>query len=331
MIRNVASIAAMIAIVMLATPVHAQPAKKIHRIGYVHWRAAPNVLDKTFVRALRELGWIEGKNIAIEYLWDSRKRGNRAARITKLLQQDLDVLVTAGRVETRIAMTANSALPIVMHVVPDAVESKLVQSLSHPGGNVTGVSPNFIMIYSKLMELLHETVPKAKRVVFFSPMQSAPAQRYARAIEAAARTRGITVDRHPSTNQAQLPTAQDVRRFLDDSAISEADAMIAYGSVFVNFGQMISDVAIRHRIPVFTPTWLKVKDDFALLGFGPDHFETHRQTAAYVDKILKGARPADLPVQQARKYKLVINLKVAKTLGIKVPPSILLRATDVIE
>lgn len=329
--RKIASVVATFALAVLMTPVQAQPAEKIHRIGYVHWRAAPNALDKTFVRALRDFGWIEGKNLAIEYRWGMRRRGNRAATIAELLQRNLDVLVTAGRVETGIAMKASSAIPIVMHVVPDAVENKLVQSLARPGGNVTGVSPQFARIFSKLLELLHETLPKAKRVVFFSPMLGPPARRYARAVEAAARTHGITVDRHPSTDQGRPRTAQDLRRILDGPAISEADAMIAFGSAMVNFGQVISDVAARRRLPVFTPSWLKVKDNFALLGFGPDHFETHRQTASYVDKILRGAKPSDLPVQQARKFKLVVNLKVARALGIKVPPSILLRATDVVE
>lgn len=165
--RIVASAVATIAIVFLGMPIHAQSAQKVHRIAYYHWRAGPNALDGTFVRALRGLGWIEGKNIIIDYRWNSRIGGNRAAMVAELVRRNPDVLVIGGRAATAAAMKATSTIPIVMNVVPDALESGLISSLDRPGSNVTASHRNsraFIRNSSKCFT----TRCRTRRVSWFS-------------------------------------------------------------------------------------------------------------------------------------------------------------------
>lgn len=326
--RRFASVVAAIAIILLAVPVRAQPAKKIHRVGYFHFRAAPNATDRAFVEALRDLGWIEGKNIVIEYRWGAGKRPRYPAIAKELIRRKPDLIVTARPSETRAVMHATRTLPIVMVTSSDAVENGLVASLARPGGNVTGLSPQFALINSKLLELLHDALPGVSRVGYLGGVSSG---RVFQAVRGVGASLGVIVQHLSLPGGKRIMTADDLKPALDEAIRKRVGALIVLGGFHGPFARPISEFSAKARIPVFTANWPLVGEQFILLGYGPDWVDMHRRAATYVDKILKGARPADLPVQQPRKFRLVVNLKVARTLGIAIPRSVLLRATDVIE
>ena len=331
--KTLTTIIAIVACLLFAPlAARAQQAEKLYRIGYFHFRAGPTATDEAFVQALRDLGWIKGKNIAIEYRWGARKRSRYPAIAEELVRRKVDLIVTAAGSNTLAAKNATKTIPIVMVTTPDAVENGFVTSLARPGGNVTGLSPQFTLVNSKLLELLHETLPEVTRVAFLARTPTSPYYlRLLQALRVAAPSLGITIQPLPLPNQKIIRSAEDLKRALDAAIRKRVGALLVEGSLLGVFARPITEFAAKNRMPVVSANWPLVKRHFVLLGFGPDWIDVHRRAATYVDKILKGARPADLPVEQPTKFKLVVNLKTAKTLGITFPPSILLQATDVIE
>ncbi len=307
-------------------PAEAQQKGKVPRIGYLHFRAGPIATDEAFRQALRDLGWIEGQNIAIEYRWGAGKRDLYPALAEELVRLKVDLIVTAVLSVTQAAKNATRTIPIVMASAPDAVENGLVASLARPGGNVTGMSESHSDVTTKLLELLHETLPKVTRVAFLGGNLTSPGYvRILRGLQATAPALGLTIQSLAARHAEELESA------LEAAAQERVGALVVLGGTYSRLGRPIAEFAAKNRMPVFSPNWPLVEKYFGLLGYGPDWPDMYRRAATYVDKILKGAKPADLPVQRPVKFVLVVNLKTAKQLGITIPPNVLYQATKVIK
>jgi putative tryptophan/tyrosine transport system substrate-binding protein len=272
---------------------------------------------------LRELGYVEGKNFVIEY----RSADGRDERFpdlaTELVQLKVDLILTRGTPAALAAKNATQAIPVVMTGTGDPVGQRLVASLARPGGNVTGLSALATEIYAKRVELLRELVPGAARIVALFTMSNPATPSQWKEVERAARALGIE------------PQVLDVRKREDlgpafDAAIRQhADAIVVGLDTLTQTNQqLIVDLAAKHRLPAIYGS-MEFAGGLAIYGVNyPDHY---RRAANFVDRILKGARPADLPVEQPTKFELVINLKTAKALGLTIPPSLLAQADQIIQ
>ena len=311
---------------LLAGPLvaEAQKAGKMPRIGFLSFRSGPRGPDEAFRQALRDLGWIEGQNIAIEYRWGAGKQGRYPALAEELVRLKVDVIVTTGRTVTQAAKNATKTIPIVMAVGADAVEHGLVASLARPGGNVTGMSEGYAEIHTKLLEVLHETLPKVTRVAFLwndTPVYA----RAMRAVQAVAPALGLTIQ------SLEFRSGEEIESVLEAAVQERAGALMVVTGMYRSSGRQIAEFAAKNRMPAFSMSRSSVGRYFGLISYGPHWPDMYRRSATYVDKILKGAKPADLPVQRPVKFSLLVNLKTAKALGITIPPSILFRATEVIK
>jgi putative tryptophan/tyrosine transport system substrate-binding protein len=300
---------------------HAQQPRTVPRIGYLHFRAAPNAADEAFRQALRDLGWIEGQNIIIEYRWAAGKPDRYPALAEELVHLKVDLIVTATPGPTQAAKNATKTIPIVMVAASNAVERGLVASLARPGGNVTGLSQQYIEMNAKLLELLHETLPKVTRVAFLAGDPSSP---YWRGLHTTARDLGLTIK---SFNERD----GRVKGLLEAVAQERPGALLVAGTTHDRLARPIAEFAAKNRMPVFSINYPLVEKGFGLLGYGPDFIEMYRRAATFVDKILKGAKPSDLPVERPKKFELVINLKTAKQIGLTIPPNLLARADRAIK
>ena len=306
-------------------PAQAQQAGKVYRIGYLHFRAGPNATDEAFLQGLRDLGWIEGLNIAIEYRWTARKWDRLPALIEGLLRLKVDLIVTKTRRIAQAAKNATTTIPIGMATGSDAVENGLVASLARPGGNITGMSEQYSDMHTKLLELLHETLPQVTRVGFLWAPNSPVYVRTFRKAQAVAPALGLTIQsialRHP----------EEIDSVLEAAAQERAGSLLVMGRLYITYGRRIAEFAAKNQMPVFSIRSPSVEKHFGLVAYAPDWSDMFRRAATYVDKILKGAKPADLPVQRPVKYNLLVNLKTAKQLGITIPPNVLYQATKVIK
>ena len=299
----------------------AQQTGKVYRIGWLAPASLPTTLD-AFRDGLRVFGYVEGNNLVIEQRYANGKPERLAGLVAELVGAKADVIVTTGNQATAAAKTTTRSIPVVF-VAGDPVEAGFVASLARPGGNMTGVNTLPGELNAKRLELLKEALPKVSRVaVLFEPRQlstSIPP------IEAAASSLGLQVTR------LEVHGAYDFERALAAAARSHVGALMPVSSaLFHGERQRIVSLAAKHRLPA-----MYEHRDFAdaggLLSYGPDILFLNRRLAAYVDKILKGAKPADLPVEQPTKFELVINLKTAKALGLTIPQTILLQAAQVID
>ena len=307
-------------------PAEAQQEGKIPRIGYLSHRARPPfAVDETFRQAMRDLGWIEGENIAIEYRWAARRWDRLPAMVEELLRLKVDLIVTQTRPIAQAAKNATTTIPIVMASGSDAVENGLVASLARPGGNVTGMSEQYSDMHTKLLELLHETLPKVTRVAFLGNPTSPTHVRTLRGLQSIAPALGLTIQ------SLELRHAEDIESVLEAATQERASALVVPAQMYSRLGKRIAEFAAENRVPVFSLSYGSVEKHFGLLAYAPDWREMGRRAAIYVDKILKGAKPWDLPVQRPAKFRLVVNLKTAKQLGITIPPNILYQATKVIK
>jgi ABC-type uncharacterized transport system substrate-binding protein len=310
----------------LAAPLAAgaQQTTKVYRIGFLSLRHGPGPFEEAFRQALRGLGWIEGRNVAFEYRWGAGQ-GNRLPTLAEgLVRSNVDLIVTSAMLAALAAKNATKTIPIVMAMAADVVENGVVASLARPGGNVTGLSEPYTTIHTKLLGLLHETLPDVTRVAFIVGTTSGTGRRTRDALQAAAPSLALTVrvfDHRTGEFEAAL---QAVAR-------ERVGALIVLAAAYDVNGPRIAEVAAKARLPVFSLSDNAVERHFGLLAYGPDWLDMYRRAATYVDKILKGAQPADLPVQQPVKFNLTVNLKTAKQLGITIPPVVLLQATKVIE
>jgi putative ABC transport system substrate-binding protein len=307
--------------------VHAQQAGKVYRIGMVETISeALNAANlAAFRKSLRELGYIEGQNLVIEY----RSADGHAERFpdlaTQLVDLKVDLILTRGTPASLAAKNATATIPVIMTAVSEPFGSGLVAGLAHPGGNVTGMSSFATMLDAKRVELLREAVPGIVRIATFlnmgNPVQFGEWQE----IETAAQSTGIQ------------PQLLDVRRVEDiapgflAASRQQADALVVgIDAVMQANAKVITELAAKHRLPAIYASRVFIEAG-GLLAYGVSYPDLYRRAAIYVDKIVKGAKPADLPIEQPIKFELVINLKTAKTLGIEIPAALLARADEVIE
>ena len=304
--------------VALAPPAEAQQPAKIPRLGYLvvaPLSDTPSPERAAFLTGLRELGWIEGKTIAIEYRsakWNVELLNDLAEELVRM-KVDIIVVAGGGAPLRGAAKQATSTIPIVMTGSADPVAERLVASLARPGGNVTGMSLMTHELGSKRLELLKEVVPRVARLaVLWNPATSDDLE--LRATRAAAHTLGITL------KLMEMKNADDLARVLAVLEKERPDGLTMF----------VGDFAKKHKIPTIFGA-REFAEAGGLMSYAPDIAESFRRAATYVDKILKGAKPADLPVEQPTKFELVINLKTAKALGLTIPPTVLLRADKVIQ
>ncbi len=307
-------------------PTEAQQKGKVPRIGYLHFRAGPIATDEVFRQALRDLGWVEGKNIAIEYRWAAGRRDLYPALAEELVRLKVDLIVTATNGPIKAAKNATRTIPIVMVAGADTVENGIVASLARPGGNVTGMSQQWSDLYTKLLELLHETLPEVTRVAFLAGDLTSPVSlRNFRGLQAVAPTLGLTIQPLESRPPEKIESA------FEAATQDRAGALLVSGLTHSRLKRRIAKFAAKNQVAVFSPNWPLVEKYFGLIGYGSDWPDMYRRAATYVDKILKGAKPADLPVQRPTKFNQVVNMKTAKQLGITIPSELLFRATKVIK
>ena len=302
----------------------AQPGKP-PRIGFLSNLnasvAAPSV--EAFRKGLSELGWIEGQNITIEYRWADGDMGRHPALALELARLPVDLIVTAGLQAVRAARQASSSIPIVVAIMSDPVALGVAASLARPGGNVTGLANLFEELTPKQLQIFKEALPRATRIALLSRAEMAPTIQPA--TEAAARSLGLSARVFLIRDVAELDAA------INSAKAERADGVHVLPSAFFNrYRARIADLANRHRLPTISEAKEYVQDG-GLMSYGPNFPGMYRRAASYVDRILKGAKPGDLPIEQPTRYELVINLKTAKALGITIPQSLLLRADEVIQ
>ena len=308
-------------------PLSAQQRAKLPTIGFLGNSTA--VLEANLLRAfrdgLRELGYQEGRNIAIEYRWADGDYARFPTLVAELLALKVDVIVTAGTPAALAVKKATTSVPLVMVAVGDPVGTGLVPSLARPGGNLTGLSSISSDLEGKRLELLREVVPKLSHVAFFfnslNPFHTV-SMRQARA---AAQALHVKLQAH------DVRASDDLDRAFAAIVKEKPDALLILADrVFLHNRQRMMDFAAEHRLPSVN-AYRELVEAGGLMSYGPSYEDMHRRAAIYVDKILKGAKPGDLPVEQPTKFTLMINLKTAKAIGLTIPESFLLRADQVIE
>jgi putative ABC transport system substrate-binding protein len=303
----------------------AQQAGPPRVIGYLTPAAKPSLRDEVFRKGLRELGWIEGRNIRIEYRRAANSTERLAAMAEELVRLKVDVIVAQSTPAVEAAKNATQTIPIVS-ISADPVGNQFVASLARPGSNITGLSMMMPQLAGKRLELLREIIPGLERVAFLLYAKDRSHLIFAKEAQDAARTLGIRLQPLVVDGPADFETAFA-------SMMKEKTGALIVQPLFVNtLGSTprLVELAAKHRLPIISDG-----DGFAeaggLLFFGPDPIPNYERIAFYVDRVLKGARPAEIPVEQPQRFQLVINLKTAKALGLKMPPSLLLRADKVIE
>ena len=278
---------------------------------------------KAFQQGLREAGYVEGRDITIEWRSANGDYDQVPRLAADLVGRNVDVIVAETTLATRALKRATSTIPIVMADAADPVGSGLVASLARPGGNVTGLSTNLTEIAAKRLQLLKEAVPGANRVaVLWNP----EVPYHATAVKEI-KTAAPSLSIDPRFIKARR--LRDFDRSLSAISQEHAQALYIVGAVVPPYRKRLIDFATRSRLPT-TFQWRVYVDEGGLMSYGPDVPSMFRRTAAYVDRILKGAKPADLPVEQPTKFELIVNLRTAKALGLTIPPSVLVRADQVI-
>jgi len=296
--------------------------QRIYRVGYLANdpdRASPTF--QAFLAAMRQLGWIEGKNIDIRYLTSNGQDERFPELAATVVRDKVDVIVTSGSGSTRAAKAATSSIPIVFGSAANPVEQGFVASLGRPGGNVTGLALLVQELGPKRLQLLKEVLPNAKRIGL---LQQEGAQRGTGVDDAIARSLGVTLLHIPAANADDIDTAfAKAARSGVDAVTVKADA------IFVVNRNRIAELALKHRLPMMCADGRFVEAG-ALVSYGENFASRYQRAAYYVDKILRGAKPADLPVEQPMVFELVINLKTAAALGMTIPQPVLLQADRLI-
>jgi len=301
----------------------AQQPVKIPRIGYLS-ATRPQPRDEAFRQGLRELGYVEGENIAIEWRFAEGKLDQVPRNARELVRLKVDIIVTTGPADTRAAKEATSEIPIVMAQDSDPVGDGFVVSLARPGGNITGLSNLASEISGKRLELLKETVPKLSHVAVLRNLNEPGNAQALTETQLAAQSFGIILQYFDVKNLKDAENAfRQARKERNQAVLMLANAVVS------NYPAEIAKLAVKNRVPA-----IHIRRDFVesggLMSYGPSLLDLWHRAATYVDKILKGAKPADLPVEQPTKFEFVINLKTAKQIGLTIPPNVLARADRVI-
>src|SRR5262245_7851879 len=323
--------AIVVALTVYGAGTDAQQTKKVPRIGYLSPfdPASDSTRVEAIRLALRELGYIEGQNIAIEYRYTEGKPDRYPKRLAELVRLKVDIIVAAGGSPgTRAAMNATKTIPIVMMGSgADPVEEGLVESLARPGGNVTGVTNLSRELGGKRLELLKEAVPKVARVaVLYDPALPGSALEVKEVLPVAARALGLTI------KSWEVRDADGIERVFVALSKERPDGLyVPTGGPLIRANRKrIAGFALKSRLPSMYAT-REFVDAGGLMSYGADLADSYRRVAYFVDRILKGAKPADLPVEQPTKFEFVINLKTANQIGLTIPPEVLARATKLIK
>ena len=319
-------IASMVGAVLSAPLAAAAQAGKVYRVGFL-WDSPTMFPDaiEAFHRGLRDLGWVEGQNIVVEYRWGEGRHDRLHDLAEELVRLKVDVIVAGGSFYTEAAKRATSTIPIIFVSHADPIGSGHVASLARPGANITGVALMMTETNAKSLELLKEAVPGLSRVaVIWDPATPSHGPGL-KAVEVAGRALGFRL---------QPVAVRSATEF--DSAFSaivreRAGGLLVLSTpIFIAEAKRLAELAITHKLPsMFGPR--HHVEAGGLMSYSPDRAEVFRRGAIYVDKVLKGAKPTDLPVEQPTKFELVINLKTAKALGLTIPQALLQRADQVIE
>jgi putative ABC transport system substrate-binding protein len=324
------SVLALLALGVAAAPLaaaEAQQAGKVYRIGYLSASTRESVKHvlEAFLRALRELGWVEGQNLIIEYRWADGKVERLPGLAADLVRRKVDLIVAPATSSVLAAKNATSSIPIVMIFPSDPVETGLVASLSRPGGNITGTTftpgPG---IFGKQLQILKEAIPRASRVAFLSnPADQSALQM--REVDAAAQSLGIRLQRLEARGPEEFDSA------FAAMARERAEALLVGGSsTLLPHRTRLAELAVKGRLPTMF-NFREMVEAGGLMAYGINMTDFIAHSSVYVDKILRGVKPANLPVEQPTKFELVINLKTAKVLGLTIPQSVLARADDLIQ
>ena len=308
----------------------AQEKGKAYRVGYLN-STNPTINApwlNAFRQGLRELGWIEGQNISIDYRWADGKDERLAGLASELVKLRVDIIVTSGNAGVRAAREASDAIPIIAATFTDPIGTGLAATLARPGGNITGLATQFEALVTKQQQFLKEMLPNAARVAILVP-PAAGFSAYARttppAAVSAAQALGV---------EARVIEVQDEAAIDGTLAAAKREGVDAIhvlpGPFFVRHRTKLVESALKHRLPAVYELKVFV-DAGGLIAYGPNFASMYHRAAGYVDRILKGAKPGELPIEQPTKFELVINLKTARALGLKIPQSLLLRADQVIE
>jgi putative ABC transport system substrate-binding protein len=315
-------------LVALSPPAEVQPAKKMARIGYLSGRSGPFEPLAAFKEGLRELGWVEGKQIEIEYRYGGNNVGKLSEFATELVRLKVDVIVAGpGNEATFAVKRATTTIPIVMVGVVDPVSSGLIASIARPGGNITGVTYEVTREQAgKNLELLKDAVPRVSRVAILRNANDPTHASYSKEAEKTAKIIGVSI----KFAEMQTRNEKTLQNTLDVVVSERANALLVTpDTFFADHRRRIIDFVARNKLPAiyFGSGFV---DDGGLMSYGPDRGYMWRRLGFYVDKLLNGTKPADLPVEQPKKLELIINLKTAKQIGVTIPPNVLMRADRVI-
>ena len=311
----------------LYSSAEAQQPTKIPRIGLLGNSATTNpARNEAFRQGLRDLGYVEGKNIGIEWRFWEGKQDRQRPLAAELARLNVDVIVAVGSGDIRAAKEASATIPIVMISGGDAVGSGLVASLARPGGNITGLATLRPELSGKRLELLKEINPKLSRVAVFVSARSADHGQLLKELDLASGTLGVKLQ------SLDIQSPEDFESAFRDAAKGRAEAVLVRvpGSILFAHRTKVLQLAVKGRLPAIYESAEEVEAG-GLMSYGLNTNDSYRRAATYVDKILKGAKPADLPVEQPKTFELIINLKAAKQIGLTIPPNVLVRADRVIK
>jgi len=312
-------------VIAMPAVARAQQAGKVHRIGFLSLQSGLTSTTDAFPQGLGELGYVEGRNLIIEYRWAAQKEERLPELAAELVRLKVEVIVTAAAPTIEAARRATSTIPIVMAAVADPVGSGLVTSLARPGGNVTGLTALSTDLAGKRLQLVREVVPKATRVAVLAYHGTSATRLFLEQMRAAAQQMGVQLVVQEVNEAGGLPGAFTTMQR------ERAQALIVQVTPFsADNAKRIVELAAQHRLPAMYDVRSFV-DAGGLVSYGPSLPEMFHRAAFYVDRILKGAKPADLPIEQPTKFELVINMKAAKALALVIPPAILGRADEVIQ
>jgi putative ABC transport system substrate-binding protein len=304
----------------------AQESVKAHKIGWLGIGSVSSIARyQEFRRALRDFGYVEGKNTIFEYRSADNKLDRLPSLAAELAALNVDLIITRGTPEAVALKNATKTIPIVFYDVTDPVGAGLVDSLAKPGGNITGFSGIEAVLIGKRFELLKETIPNVSRVaVLWNPEDLSSTQQW-KASQLPAKELGLQL------HSMEVPSADQYERSFKDSVKVRNEALVVIaGSLEDTNRKRLADLATKNRLPAIFPRTVFVEAG-GLMSYGRDHTEAVKRVPLMVDKILKGTKPSDLPVEQPRKFELMINLKTAKALGLTIPPVVLMRADKVVK
>jgi len=325
-VRTAVALAAISLLCGCEVPEHR--ATKVPRIGFlaVGSREGRAFLIEGFLQGLREHGYVEGRNILIEYRFSEGRNERLPDLAVELVSLKVDLILASGSPASLAASQATSTIPIVMgSLAADPIETGLIASLAHPGGNITGMTEMAAQLGEKRLELIKQIVPAVSRVaVLWNPPNPAYGP-VLKVLEATAPKLGMELQRL----EVRIP--DEFEGALQSATKQRVGALFVPGDPLVtNRPRMVADLALKYRLPTVTD-FRELPRAGGLLSFGPDLVDSYRRAATHVDKILKGAKPGDLPMEQPTKFDLVVNLKTAQVLGVTIPSSILTQATEVIQ